>query len=182
MTLARRASPSPVAGQASSNPKAPKECLLFMECEDEPLSEAQQNAHDRQNAQFREQMAKLEEMAKAGAKVTHHDNGSVSFRVTESSVVGTSSSAITIASSNSAPSVTPVMQPPVATSGSNYRLLMDPRTGRILGTINGTGGAAPAVGNVLRPVAPPPNIRHLTPVPKPVTLAPLHTSPTTPQT
>lgn len=55
-------------------------CPLFMDCVDEGLSEAQKRAKAEKSAKFTEQMKKLEAMAKAGARITQHDNGSVTFR------------------------------------------------------------------------------------------------------
>lgn len=62
-------------------------CPLFMECEDEPLSEAQKLAKEYQEETFKAQMTKLEAMAKAGATVTYNQDGSVCFRVTERQLI-----------------------------------------------------------------------------------------------
>ena len=51
-----------------------------MDCVDEGLSEAQKRAKAEKSAIFTEQMKKLEAMAKAGARILQHDNGSVTFR------------------------------------------------------------------------------------------------------
>ena len=56
-------------------------CPLFMDCTDEGLSEAQKRATADKTAKFTEQMKKLEAMAKAGARIIQHDNGSVTFRL-----------------------------------------------------------------------------------------------------
>ena len=55
-------------------------CPLFMDCVDDGLSEAQKRAKADKSAKFTEQMKKLEAMAKAGARIIQHDNGSVTFR------------------------------------------------------------------------------------------------------
>ena len=90
---------------------------LFLECEDEPLSAAQKDLFKKRQKEFTEQMKKLEKLADKGASITAKDNGSVVFRnVTETT---------------SAPVAAPPMAKPPA--ANNYRLLMDPRTGRILG-------------------------------------------------
>ena len=51
-----------------------------MDCVDEGLSEAQRRARAEKSSKFTEQMKKLEAMAKAGARILQHDNGSVTFR------------------------------------------------------------------------------------------------------
>ena len=56
------------------------ECPLFMDCVDEAPSESQVRANASQSAAFKEQMARLEEIARAGASVIRHDNGNVTFR------------------------------------------------------------------------------------------------------
>ena len=53
---------------------------MFMDCVDDGLSEAQKRAKADKSAKFTEQMKKLEAMAKAGARIIQHDNGSVTFR------------------------------------------------------------------------------------------------------
>ena len=96
---------------------------LFLECEEEPLSAAQKNHHREKLKDFNEQMKKLEELAKKGAQITNKNDGNVVFRTT-------SDSAPVMA--NSAPAPLAVNK----AGGNNYRLLMDPRTGRILGKIS----------------------------------------------
>ena len=63
-------------------------------------------------------------MARAGAVITDNPDGSVTFKVTEtSSALG------------------PVTQQPVIPgSGQQYRLMVDQRTGRVLGSLPGAGG------------------------------------------
>ena len=110
---------------------------LFLECEEEPLSVAQKSHHTKKLNDFLEQMKKLETLAAKNARISTKNDGTVVFRTTSE----------TVSTSNvgSAPVTNTVMQPPMATSKNpNYRLLMDPRTGRILGTMTGTGAIQPA--------------------------------------
>ena len=100
---------------------------LFLECEEEPLSAAQKNHHREKLKDFNEQMKKLEELAKKGAQITNKNDGNVVFRTT-------SDSAPVMAGGNSA-NPAPLAAVNKA-GGNNYRLLMDPRTGRILGKIS----------------------------------------------
>ena len=97
---------------------------LFLECEEEPLTAAQKNHHREKLKDFNEQMKKLEELAKKGAQITNKNDGNVVFRTT----------------SDSAPVASQLAPAPLSTiskaGGNNYRLLMDPRTGRILGKIS----------------------------------------------
>ena len=91
---------------------------LFLECEDEPLTPVQKTWHSKRLKDFQDQMKKLENLAAKGATITAKSDGSVLFRNTETQ-------------STTAPIIS---QPPLATKGNtNYRLLMDPRAGRILG-------------------------------------------------
>lgn len=99
---------------------------LFLECEDEPLTPIQKTIHSTKMKEFTEQMKKLESLAKEGAKITSKSDGSVLFtNTTEQTSTPTSSTGPGILNKPGGP--------------NNYRLLMDPRTGRILGTINGSG-------------------------------------------
>ena len=165
----------------------PEDCLLFMECSEEALSGPQRTLSKLRNQTFREQIARLEELAKAGAKITTQENGTVNFRVTETSVVLSSPRLTTVQAGSRAPApaasaapVPPVVSaltggaltvprppslppspsspltPPVRMgsiprhpgSSTGYRFLMDSRTGKILGTIDGSSAAEPSVGNV----------------------------------
>ena len=123
---------------------------LFLECEEEPLSVAQKSHHSKKMNDFLEQMKKLETLAAKNARISNKNDGTVVFRTTSE----------TISSSNvsSAPVTSTIMQPPMATSKNpNYRLLMDPRTGRILGTMTGTGAIQPATptsSNIIRAPTP----------------------------
>ena len=80
-----------------------------------------------------ETVSKLEDMARAGAVITDNPDGSVTFKVTEtSSALG------------------PVTQQPVIPgSGQQYRLMVDQRTGRVLGSLPGALSAVAKVVLVL---------------------------------
>ena len=85
----------------------------------------------RQKMAYNETMSKLENLTRAGATVTHNpDSGSVVFTLTESS-------------SNLGP-VT--QQPVIPGAGAQYRLLVDQRTGKVVGapTVNPAINSAPA--------------------------------------
>ena len=169
---------STIASQDEENqPKAGSgkfstECSLFMECEEEPLSEAQKNRFQQQQQKFKDQMAKLEKLASKGGTVTMQSDGSAVIRTTET---------VTAAPTTTGTSVTTSVPQPAAptTLQAGYRLLMDTRTGRILGTINGAGQPAgpapvrpPAIQSGIRLVPPaqpqPPPIRPHPPVKPPV--------------
>ena len=51
-----------------------------MDCSEEVLSEAQSSGQSKAQISFKEQMAKLEEIAKKGAAMQRHENGSVTLR------------------------------------------------------------------------------------------------------
>jgi len=70
-------------GSGSPAPSRPDTCL-FMECEDEELSEAQVQHYGKRQAEFKEIISRLEEMARMGAKVTTNPDQSATLRVTES--------------------------------------------------------------------------------------------------
>jgi hypothetical protein len=131
-------------------------CNLFLECEEEPLSTAQQNVHAQKVKQFTEQMTKLENLASRGARITAQGDGSIVFRNTDTSTT-------TMSGNNPTRMSNMPQQPSMTMAGSkptnNYRLLMDPRTGRILGTINGTGSmpanVPPGASTLIRAPAPP---------------------------
>lgn len=76
-TLTGTSSSSPASASA---PEVDPCCPLFMDCVEEALSEAQKKQKQDRADAFRAQMNKLEAMAKAGARMTPHDNGSVTFR------------------------------------------------------------------------------------------------------
>ena len=89
-------------------------------------------------------MMKLESLAAKNAKVTAKSDGSVVFQTT------TETTTSSMPPSTAAALGQTILNPPLATKGpTNYRLLMDPRTGRILGTINGSG-TIQAPGTLLR--------------------------------
>ena len=125
---------------------------LFLQCEEEPLSAAQFSHHKKKVEEFQAQMKKLESLAaKPGTTITSKPDGSVVFKnVTETTTTPTA--------------LTPTAPKGAATS--NYRLLMDPRTGRILGTINGSGNistTSPQTASVLRKPSPQPLVQPTAP-------------------
>ncbi len=91
-------------------------------------------------------MKKLENLAAKGAQITARSDGSVVFKTTSEVVSSSPTTAGTL-----------ISNPPLANKapgGQNYRLLMDPRTGRIFGTINNSGNiqniqGAPGAGTTL---------------------------------
>ena len=125
---------------------------LFLQCEEEPLSAAQFSYHKKKVEEFQQQMKKLESLAsKPGTTITSKPDGSVVFKnVTETTTTPTA--------------LTP--SAPKGAATSNYRLLMDPRTGRILGTINGTGNIStttPQTASVIRKPSPQPLVQPAAP-------------------
>ena len=99
---------------------------LFLQCEDEPLSAAQTAFHEKKVKEFQAQMKKLESLAaKPGTTIQAKPDGSVLFKSTTETTTTAAVTPLGPASAAKTPS-----------AGNNYRLLMDPRTGRILGTIN----------------------------------------------
>jgi len=123
---------------------------LFLECEEEPLSAAQKDFHKEKLKDFNEQMKKLEELAKKGAQITNKGDGNVVFRTTSDSSPGGAVPPGAGGNPN-APAAPLAVQN--KTGANNCRLLMDPRTGRVLGTINGTGNIQTNIsntGNVLQ--------------------------------
>jgi len=101
---------------------SPSQCSLHMDCDEEELSESQMNFYITKKRAFSDTMAKLEEMARAGAVVTNNSDGSTTFRVTETS-------------SN----LGPVSHQPVMPGNQQYRFVVD-KSGRILGSVPGQGG------------------------------------------
>jgi len=97
-----------------------------MECEDEELSEAQVQHYGKRQAEFKEIISRLEEMAKMGAKVTTNPDQSATLRVTESQ--GTIGQ----------------VQAGVQGAQGQYRFLMDPKTGRIVGSVPQGSPALPS--------------------------------------
>ena len=73
---------------------------------------------------FNEQIKKLEELAKKGAQITNKGDGNVVFRTTSDSAP---------MPQGGHPNVPAAPLAVNKTGPNNYRLLMDPRTGRILG-------------------------------------------------
>ena len=123
---------------------------LFLQCEEEPLSAAQTEFHEKKVKEFQAQMKKLESLAaKPGTTINARSDGSVIFKNTTE----TTTTAATPIGTN------PVSKTPTV-AGNNYRLLMDPRTGRILGTINNSGNIQAATtvhqSNVIRKTTPTP--------------------------
>ena len=79
---------------------------------------------------YNETITKLQNLARAGASVSSNPDGSVCFTLTETSA-----------------NLGPVTQQPVIPgSGSQYRLLVDQRTGKVVGSLgnNHSPGPAPA--------------------------------------
>merc|ERR1740131_80902 len=114
-----------------------------MECVEDELSEAQKKMYESKQKSFDKVMKDLEEMAKKGATVKPNSDNSVTFRVTDSSTVGplvpsTTATAATTVTSSTNGGVATYTCPP------GYRLLMDPKTGRIIGSVPvaSLGGAA----------------------------------------
>lgn len=124
---------------------------LYMSCSDEPLEEAQLKNAQRLAREFGESMKKLENLAAAGARITPQDNGQVEFRITTTTTVTTNN--VTTSGPRLPPLPTvplnlprvpvgvlpnsvrnPITNPANVPTG--FRYLLDPRTGRILGTIN----------------------------------------------
>jgi len=135
----QRASSGGSSEKEKSEPKADKPDIpLFMECVDEDPEPAQQEYYDKQNEEFKTAMKKLENLCKAGAAVTPNADNSVTFRLTESTTTMGAPGA-------SAPGVANTTQ---AGAAGNYRLLMDPKTGRIIGSVpisNLPGGSSQPV-------------------------------------
>jgi len=152
-TKTRMRTGSTDSAQSSGSPApARPDCPLFMECEEEELSEAQMNYYAKKKNAFTETMKKLEDIARQGAKITANNDNSVTFRVTETTT-------------NMGPVNT---QSQAATNNQQYRFLMDPKTGRIIGSIPqagaGVGGPVlPSPPTMVRaPTATPPT-RSMTP-------------------
>ncbi len=141
--------------RSDKNDENENTCNLFLECEEEPLSAAQLAFQIKRKQDYKEQLLNLQTLASRGASIKPQSDGSVVFRsVTET--VGTGPAASTAATTP----VNPANLIPVSSIGGqpiqlpshhpvspspNYRLLMDPRTGRILGTINGSGQVSTGV-------------------------------------
>ena len=111
------------------------------------------NYYTKKKNAFTETMKKLEELAKQGANITANPDSSVTFKVTETTT-----------------SLGPVTsQTQAATANQQYRFLMDPKTGRIIGSIPNQGAVAgapvlPSPPTMVRaPTATPPPARAMTP-------------------
>jgi len=169
-STAATATPTPTPAASTAKPGSGKfssECSLFMECDDEPMSAIQKSVHQQKVKDFKDQMAKLEAIAAKGASVTMQPDGGAIVRTTET-VTSALSPAVTTRTTVTAPSMTPGGGVVAGAAGAvaptglqpGYRLLMDPRTGRVLGTINGAGqpaGPVPVGGPIptaVRPMAP----------------------------
>jgi len=151
-TKTRMRTGSSDSAQSSGSPApARPDCPLFMECEEDELSEAQMNFYTKKKNAFTETMKKLEDLAKAGAKITANNDNSVTFRVTETTT--------TMGPVNT--------QSQAATGNQQYRFLMDPKTGRIIGSIPSQGG----VGGPVLP-SPPTMVRAPTATPPSRTMTP----------
>lgn len=76
------ATPAAAASGSGAAKKTPQgyDCPLFMDCSEEVLSEAQKTGQSRALASFKDQMSKLEAIAKKGAAMQRHENGSVTLR------------------------------------------------------------------------------------------------------
>jgi len=150
---------------------------LFMECVDEDPEPAQQEFYDKQNQEFKDAMKKLEDLCKAGAKINSSTDNSVTFRLTESTTsLGPTISQSTANTATGQQSVVAAAaasgQPP-----GSYRLLMDPKTGRIIGSIPTasipttlSGPVQPSPGVVRAPTVTP--IASRTPTPRSRMLTP----------
>lgn len=126
--------PSVTASKKSEKSKW-SECSLLMECDDEPLTPAQKNRRVKDLENFKSQMKKLEEMAKAASSIAVNQGGSTVITNVESSVT----------TSTAGPAGPTVVQPTAVSSapgiGTGYKLIMDPRTGRIVNAIYNPPGA-----------------------------------------
>jgi len=91
------------------SPATRPETSLYMECEEEELSEAQAAYYARRQGEFQDVMSKLEEMARLGAKVQHNADNSATFRVTDTQS-----------------SIGAVQEAVPAPGTQQYRFLMDP--------------------------------------------------------
>jgi len=118
----RRSSDSMGPGSPATRP----DTCLFMECEEEELSEAQVAYYARKQGEFRDVMSRLEEMARLGAKVQHNADNSATLRVTDTqNTIG-------------------AVQAAVPGPGTQqYRFLMDPKTGQIVGSLPQSPGSMP---------------------------------------
>jgi hypothetical protein len=128
--------------EASSVTKAAKPDIgLFMECVDDDLSEAQKEFYKTKQKAFDKVMKELEEIAKKGATLKSNSDNSVTFRVTDSTSVGP---LIPVTVANPVTSVTSSMSGgmPTYTCPPGYRLLLDPKTGRIIGSVPAASLAA----------------------------------------
>jgi len=137
----------------SVKPKPPKpDISLFMECVEDELSEAQKKTYESKQKSFDKVMKDLEEMAKKGATVTPNADNSVTFRVTDSSRAGplvpsTTATAATTVTSSTNGGVATYTCPP------GYRLLMDPKTGRIIGSVPVASLSGGAITNTVNTLA-----------------------------
>jgi len=130
--------------EKSDNKPEKPDIPLFMECVDEDPEPVLQEYYDKQNEEFKAAMKKLENLCKAGAGVTPNADSSVTFRLTEST---------TTMGSPGAPSAGITANTQATAAGGaagNYRLLMDPKTGRIIGSV--------PISSTTQPVLPSPGI------------------------
>jgi len=124
----------------ASNPtpaKAAKPGIgLFMDCEDDELSEAQKQFYKVKQKAFDKVMKELEEIAKKGAtlKPNATDN-SVTFRVLDSTSVGPLVPVTGGPQPAGSTNTSTAGGPPTITCPPGYRLLLDPITKRIIGSV-----------------------------------------------
>ena len=124
---AEKASVVTVEDVTEDNDENDNNTSLFLQCEDEPLSAAQTAFHEKKVKEFQAQMKKLESLAaKPGTTIQAKPDGSVLFKSTTETTTTAAYDKI----------LGPTSAAKTPSAGNNYRLLMDPRTGRILGTIN----------------------------------------------
>ncbi|CAB4066602.1 POGZ [Lepeophtheirus salmonis] len=137
--------------------RPPLSCPLYMECDEEPLSSAQMFvSRERKNNLF-SQLSYLEKLSKSASKVSFTKDDNVVIRVTE----GQS----TIPSPAPPPKGIISTTPFMGQQQPGYRLIMDPRTGRILGTID-SGGKS------LQGPSPPPRSPNIRPMVQSIPIPP----------
>ncbi|XP_040571106.1 uncharacterized protein [Lepeophtheirus salmonis] len=126
------------------HPGSSTSCSLNMECEEEPLTRAQLSFADQRKIQFQSQMLELEKLSSKASKFLIDSNTAVISVPEPTTVVN-----------KLMPQMIPVQSP----SGNRknqprYRLIMDPNSGRVIGTVDSTGGT----DHVFKPVPSSPSI------------------------
>eukprot|EP00096_Caligus_rogercresseyi_P011423 TRINITY_DN448_c0_g1_i3.p1 TRINITY_DN448_c0_g1~~TRINITY_DN448_c0_g1_i3.p1 ORF type:complete len:547 (+),score=214.53 TRINITY_DN448_c0_g1_i3:25-1641(+) len=113
-------------------------CPLYMECDEDFLSTAQMSHSHKKISALNKQFKFLESLARSSSSVSYSSEGVV-IRLPEEGVVQQS----------------PPPPPPgeAVLSNPGYRLIMDPKTGRILGTIDSAGGRNLSGGEGPHPTA-----------------------------